>query len=144
MAGARRSRLLPRERGRIGESGIQPERRLLGTEPACRAVLCWVKCRMPNLTLRPALPDRANDWCVYDDGRVVGRMYEDRSSPAPWFWCLLGAAEKAAELGVVGTGRAPTLEAAKAAFRWSYEQWLARHDPAGEVGSYQRIGKGID
>ena len=83
------------------------------------------------ITLRPAWPtSRGDDWIVLDDGKAVGRMYEDHGSPTPWFWCLSGAAENASQLGIANTGRAATLEGAKAAFRWSYEQWIKRRAAA--------------
>jgi hypothetical protein len=68
------------------------------------------------LTLRltglssPAFRDWA-DYIVRDDGRDVGRMYEDRNSlPAlRWFWSITVYVNPM--LGIVTSGRAPTIEA---------------------------------
>jgi hypothetical protein len=90
------------------------------------------------LTLRPAWPrPNANDWSVFDDGETVGRIYDDRAAHLPegrWFWALNEAAGDAHQAGVRTSGRAATLEAAKAAFRASfdgYRAWLARDSDSG-------------
>jgi hypothetical protein len=68
-----------------------------------------------------------NDWLVLDDGVVVGRIYENDSTPEPrsrWFWALNGAAGKALQHGIRGSGLAPSLEEAKTAWRENYDRWL--------------------
>jgi hypothetical protein len=83
------------------------------------------------LTLRPTWPRPGNDWTVFDDGAEVGRIYEDNTARVPhvrWFWTLGGEAGRAFQLGIIGIGRAPNLEDAKAGLRAAYEQWLARRD----------------
>ena len=70
------------------------------------------------LTLRPAWPrPNTNDWSVFDDGEMVGRIYEDRAAHLPegrWFWALNEAAGDAHRAGVRTSGRAATLGGAKA------------------------------
>jgi hypothetical protein len=76
------------------------------------------------LTLRPTWP--THDWTVFDDGAEVGRIYEDTAAKhMPWFWTLGGKAGLAFELGIVGTGRAATVEEVVAAFKLAYAQWRA-------------------
>jgi hypothetical protein len=82
------------------------------------------------LALRPTWPEETgrNDWCVYDDGQLVGRIYENTASPAPecrWFWALNGTAGQAHRAGVRTSGLDATLEDAKAAWRKGYDKWLA-------------------
>src|SRR5262249_4649057 len=82
------------------------------------------------LTLRPTrLSDDPNDqdWCIYDGGtEPVGRIYADQAAPneaSRWAWFL--QVTDAFRSGVKTTGRAATLDAAKAEFRASYEGWQA-------------------
>jgi hypothetical protein len=58
-------------------------------------------------------------YCVVEDGQVIGRIYEDRNTPAEyrWFWSITVYVDPA--LGVTTNGRVPTLEEAKARFRAS-------------------------
>jgi hypothetical protein len=82
------------------------------------------------LSLRPtglasgAFADWA-DYCVIEDGQVIGRIYEDRySRPAlRWFWLITEYVDPA--IGRVTNGRAPTLEEAKARFKSSWSKWRA-------------------
>jgi hypothetical protein len=84
---------------------------------------------MMALTLRRTWPDsphRKEDWLVLDDGVVVGRIYENESAPRPgssWYWALNSAAGEALQHGIRGSGLAPSLEAAKEAWRESYDKW---------------------
>jgi hypothetical protein len=95
-------------------------------EAICWAAFCTIKCRMP-LTMRPTWP--THDWTVFDDEVEIGRIYEDAvATHTRWFWTLGGKAGQAFQLGLVGTGRAATVEEAVAAFKMAYEQWLARRD----------------
>jgi hypothetical protein len=81
------------------------------------------------LTLRPTGlsrdPNRL-DWNVFDGGpEPVGRIYEDEAAPtedARWFWAV--QITGAHEAGTM-TGRAPTVDEAKAAFQAAYEAWQA-------------------
>jgi hypothetical protein len=69
----------------------------------------------------PAFADWA-DYCVVEDGQVIGRMYEDRHAPADyrWFWSITEHIDPA--LGIVTNGRVPNLEEAKARFRASWSK----------------------
>ena len=69
----------------------------------------------------PAYADRA-DWTVVEDGRPVGRIYEDRHA-APdlkWVWSVTVYVHPMRK--IVTAGNAPTLDEAKAAFRTSWER----------------------
>ena len=61
--------------------------------------------------LSPAHADR-QDWTVLDDGREVGRIYEDRSESTPpdlrWFWSVTVYVPPS--LGVRTSDRAATFE----------------------------------
>jgi len=82
------------------------------------------------LTLRPTRlsddPDR-QDWNIFDgDTQPVGRIYEDKTvsvEGSRWAWFL--QVTGAGRAGVPITGRAATLDDAKAAFRASYDRWQA-------------------
>lgn len=83
---------------------------------------------MSTLTLKRAAdvfpdvgwPRTDTDWAVLAEGRVVGiiRQIVGGPSDGAWFWSLngLGRPQKASE-----HGQAPTLDAAKAAFRQAWE-----------------------
>ena len=64
------------------------------------------------------------DWIVLDDGIPVGRIYQ-RHAPAnagvAWFWSVTAYVEPRS--GPRTSGTTGTLEAAKAAFRDSYDKW---------------------
>ena len=80
------------------------------------------------LTLRPTDLDRSpatahlEDWIVLDDGKPIGRIYQ-RHAPAnaAWFWSVTAYVERRAGLRTSGTTE--TLDAAKAAFRATWDQW---------------------
>jgi hypothetical protein len=61
-------------------------------------------------TLRLSLPDRPHgpeDWLVLDDGVVVGNIEEDLAAWRPetrWSWALGGAADRAFQHGIRGSG----------------------------------------
>ena len=83
---------------------------------------------MPPLSLRhtglvPPDPNR-RDYVVIDDGREVGRLYEDRHTPPEvrWFWSIIVIG--AHQAGIKTSGRAATLEDAKAQFQGNYRRWL--------------------
>jgi hypothetical protein len=84
-----------------------------------------------SLTLRPTWPENRlkKDWSIFDGTDLVGHVYLDKAvqlSDIKWFWALTGTVEQPHLAGVHTSGRAATLEAAKAASRVSYEGWLAR------------------
>ena len=82
------------------------------------------------LTLRPTDLERSpatadlEDWIVLDDGIPIGRIYQ-RHAPAnadvAWFWSVTAYVEPRS--GLRTSGMAETLDAAKAAFRDSYDKW---------------------
>ena len=69
----------------------------------------------------PAFAEWA-DYCVVEDGQVIGRIYEDRHTPPElrWFWSITVYVDPA--LGVTTNGRVPTLEEAKARFKSSWSR----------------------
>ena len=64
------------------------------------------------------------DYTVYDNGRAIGRIYEDRATrPAlRWFWSItmIGARHT----GIRTDGCTPTLEQAKAELQANWRKWL--------------------
>ena len=64
------------------------------------------------------------DYTVYDHGRAIGRIYEDRATrPAlRWFWSItmIGARHT----GIRTDGCTATLEQAKAELRANWRRWL--------------------
>jgi hypothetical protein len=84
------------------------------------------------LALRPTSlsddPDR-QDWSIYEDGAEIGRLYEDlyiADAQLRWFWsiALMGPARHLCQT----SGRAPTLEIAKADFRRALARFKAAND----------------
>jgi hypothetical protein len=65
------------------------------------------------------------DCVVYDDGRPIGRIYEDRHAlpELRWYWSItvLGAWQSGPT-----SGRVPTLEEAKAQLQTSRNGWCGR------------------
>jgi hypothetical protein len=87
------------------------------------------------LTLRPAgLSSPAyRDWLDYvivEDGRDVGRLYEDRhSKPEPrWFWSI--TVYVGPKFGIKTSGGAPSLEVAKAQFLTNWQKCRSDSTPA--------------
>ncbi len=64
------------------------------------------------------------DCVVYEGGRDIGRIYEDRHTlpELRWYWSItiLGACHA----GISTSGRAPTLGEAKAQFQTNFRKWL--------------------
>ena len=58
---------------------------------------------------------------VIEDGRAIGRMYEDRHAKAElrWFWSITVYVDP--KHGIVTSGRGPALEEAKAKFLTSWQ-----------------------
>jgi hypothetical protein len=74
------------------------------------------------LTLRPSGgPSRVyqhrQDWTIFDEGKPVGRIYEDTSASTSadlrWFWSI--TTRVLPDAGIRTSGRAPTLGEAKTA-----------------------------
>jgi hypothetical protein len=62
-----------------------------------------------------------------DDGVEVGQIEKNDTVAGEPRWALTGAAWCAYQHGMIrGSGVAPSLDAAKAAWREAYEQWLNR------------------
>jgi hypothetical protein len=88
--------------------------------------------RPPGLMLRrtglsvPAHGDQL-DFEVIEDGRAIGRFYEDKNAPPElrWFWSI--TAFVGDRSGVATTGRAPNLELAKARFVEKWQKWRTDH-----------------
>jgi hypothetical protein len=76
----------------------------------------------------PTSPAHADwfDCVVCEGGRKIGRIYEDRNAlpELRWYWSLtvLGACH----VEIPTSGRAPTLDEAKAQFEASFKKWLLR------------------
>jgi hypothetical protein len=72
--------------------------------------------------LAPPDPNR-QDCVIVDDGREVGRIYEDRSTlpELRWYWSVLAIG--AHQAGIKTSGRAATLQEAKAQFETNYRKW---------------------
>jgi len=88
----------------------------------------------------PATPN-AKDWSIHDDGREIGRLYEDLTASRPaigWFWSItvMGPARRR----VKTDGRASTLEEAKAQFAaaWTTLRWSHRTRNPGRPDLYFR------
>ena len=62
------------------------------------------------------------DYTVFEDGRTIGRMYEDKHAREElrWFWSITVYVPPT--LGIRTNSRTATLEDAKAAFRASWEK----------------------
>ena len=82
------------------------------------------------LTMRPTDLDRSpataelDDCIVLDDGISIGRIYQRHAPANPdvvWFWSITTYVEPRS--GLRTSGMAETLDAAKAAFRDSYDKW---------------------
>jgi hypothetical protein len=62
------------------------------------------------------------DYCVIEDGQIIGRIYEDQHTlPAlRWFWSITEYVDPA--LPITRNGRAPSLQDAKARFKSSWSK----------------------
>ena len=86
---------------------------------------------MLPLTLRPTdigTPpafQHLKDYCVYEDGEKIGRIYQVHAAPPDraWFWSHFLDGD--ARHHVTTSGHAATLEEAKAQFRTSLERFKA-------------------
>jgi hypothetical protein len=88
-----------------------------------------------NLTLRrtglssPAYQDWL-DYVIVEDGRDIGRIYEDRHSRPElrWFWAISVYVNP--KLGITTSGRAQSLDEAKAQFLSSWRKCRTDSTPA--------------
>ena len=87
------------------------------------------------LTLRPTgLSSPAYrdllDYVIVEDGRDVGRVYEDRNSRPElrWFWSITVYVNP--KLGITTSGRAASIEEAKARFLTNWQKCRADSTPA--------------
>jgi hypothetical protein len=66
---------------------------------------------------------------IVEDGRDLGRLYEDRHSRPElrWFWSITVYIDPM--LGIVTSGRAPTTEEAKAQFLVSWQKCRSDSTP---------------
>jgi hypothetical protein len=72
----------------------------------------------------PAMVD-LEDWIVLDDGKPIGRIYQRRApanADVAWFWSVTTYVEPRGR-GAAHERDPETLEAAKVAFRATWEQW---------------------
>jgi hypothetical protein len=71
---------------------------------------------------RQVYADKA-DYCVIEDGEVVGRIYKDLYTPPDvrWFWSIT-AFHVDPPLEITTNGRVPMLEEAQARFESSWEK----------------------
>jgi hypothetical protein len=89
------------------------------------------------LTLRrtalasPAYRDWA-DYIIVEDGRDVGRIYEDRHSKPKlrWFWSITLYVNPM--LGIKTSGRAASLDEVKAQFLSNWQRCRADSTPSGQ------------
>jgi len=70
----------------------------------------------------PIYADKA-DYCVIENGKVIGRIYEEWYTPPDlrWFWSVT-AFHIDPPLEITANGRVPTLEEAKARFKSSWDR----------------------
>jgi hypothetical protein len=70
------------------------------------------------------------DYVIVEDGRDVGRVYEDRHSRPElrWFWSITLYVNP--KLGITTSGRAASIEEAKAQFLANWQKYRADSTPA--------------
>jgi hypothetical protein len=111
-------------------SGLQAAKRAAQTFP--KEVSAIDQARRPELRLRrtglsPPIYRDQLDYEVVQDGRVVGRIYEDPHTlpELRWFWSI--TAFVGYQPDIVTNGRAPTLELAKARFFKNWQKCRTDH-----------------
>jgi hypothetical protein len=74
-----------------------------------------------RLRISPAYIDR-QDYLVMDDGKVIGRIYEDRYVPADikWFWSITEYVHPV--FGIRTRNRVASLDVAKEQFKSSWSK----------------------
>ena len=89
------------------------------------------------LTLRPtglSSPVYADqpDYIDCEDGKAIGRMYEDRHTPPDlrWFWSITVYVDP--KQGINTSGRAASLDEAKAQFLSNWQRCRADSTPSGQ------------
>jgi hypothetical protein len=70
------------------------------------------------------------DYIIVEDGRDIGRMYEDRHAKAElrWFWSITVYVKPM--MGITTSGRAASIEAAKAEFLTNWQKCCGDSTPA--------------
>ena len=83
------------------------------------------------------------DYTVYENGRAIGRIYEDRATRPGlrWFWSItmIGARHT----GIRTDGCTPTLEQAKAELQANWRKWLVSEqlaEPRIQTNTIERGG----
>jgi hypothetical protein len=83
------------------------------------------------LTMRPTglssgIDKDRKDWTIFDDGKPIGRIYEDASASTPaelrWFWSVTVYVNPKA--GIVTSEKVPTLAVGKAQLETAWRRWL--------------------
>ena len=76
----------------------------------------------------PVYKDRF-DYTVFEEGRPIGRLYEDRHAPPElrWFWSITVYVDP--KFGIRTDDRTATLDHAKEQFRRSWERVRAHPSP---------------
>jgi hypothetical protein len=89
------------------------------------------------LTLRPtglSSPAYADqpDYIVCEDGKAIGRMYEDRQTLPElcWFWSITVCVDP--KRGINTSGRAASLDEVKAQFLSNWQRCRADSTPSGQ------------
>jgi hypothetical protein len=89
------------------------------------------------LTLRPtglSSPSYADqpDYIVCEDGKAIGRTYEDRQTlpEQRWFWSITVYVDP--KQGINTSGRATSLDEAKAQFQSNWQRCRADSTPSGQ------------
>jgi hypothetical protein len=72
------------------------------------------------------------DYIVIEDGRAVGRLYEDRHTlpNLRWFWSITVYVDP--KQGINTSGRAASLDEAKAQFLSNWQRCRAESTPSGQ------------
>jgi L-amino acid N-acyltransferase YncA len=109
-----------------------------GNNPGNNLQISWGVTKPPQplkLTLRPTgLSSPAYrswlDYVIVEDGRDVGRLYEDRNSRPEyrWFWSITVYVDP--KRGITTSGRASSIEEAKALFLRNWQKCRTDSTPA--------------
>jgi hypothetical protein len=85
----------------------------------------------PDRGHSPVYAER-QDWTIFDNGQPVGRIYEDASASTSddrrWFWSITVYVRP--DAGIVTSGKAATLDQAKAEFQRNWINSLPRRRDA--------------
>ena len=85
----------------------------------------------PHRPSSPAYADKL-DYVVCEDGKVIGRIYEDWHTlpDLRWFWSITVAVDP--KQGTITSGRAASLDEAKAQFLSNWQRCPADSTPSGQ------------